>query len=455
MFKTEAEAREAFKKQHGEQPTRFELAYALRTGLLTGAGAARRPVPLPPPAPAPAPDEMAPAARPAPLAPPKTTAMLAAGPLSPNAVQNALSLFAGAKKYCVIHGDYFGEICSVCLNPIPSEIDPDTDPMEPYSKATGADVMAALDMKPAIVYHEPVNKTQPNTTTDKKEIDMAPPTATAPVPVPTPAVKVPAGLMASRALKRMGRIRAAISAPSGGGKTYGALLLAKGFLGKDVWRDLNGVKTPKILVVDTEAYSSADYGEDTSGKYPVVPFDIIDMQPDYTVQKYLDAYTYAVDNGYEVIIFDSLSHAWKGEGGMLEAKSKLDARGGGKFSNWQFIDESWNKFRAMILHSRIHLIGTMRANTEYVVDGSGRPTKVGMAPEMRNGLEFDFTIVFDLDMKHQAMVTKHRTLKLYEDRGLFPLTEKAGKELMDWRMSGAPEAERPEPTATPVGKSVV
>jgi hypothetical protein len=449
VFKTEAEARAAFHKQHGEQPTKFELAYAMRTGLVTGAAGQRqaRAEAATPPQPS----------RPAPLPPPKTTQMIADGPLSPEAAQNAINLFNSAKKTCVIHGLYFGELCPTCLDPDFQEGLPpqSNDPLDPYSSVTSAELRAAagiapLDTAPGIVYHEPVTLTQPTTT--QKEIPMAPPTATAaPIPSAKPA---PAGLMASRATKRMGRIRAAVSAPSGGGKTYGALLLAKGFIGKEVYRDVSGTPTPKVIVVDTEAYSSADYGADGAGKYPIIPFDIIDMTPPYTVLKYIEAYQYAADNGYEVVIFDSLSHAWKGDGGMLDSKAKLDARGGGKFSNWQIIDQDWSAFRAMILHSKIHLIGTMRSKTEYLVDASGRPTKIGLGNEMRDGLEFDFTIVFDLDMKHNAEVTKHRTLKLFEGRGLFPLTDKVGAELMNWRMSGAEEAPRPEPAAVDAPKPV-
>jgi hypothetical protein len=242
-----------------------------------------------------------------------------------------------------------------------------------------------------------------------------------------------------RATKRVGRLRVAITGPSGAGKTYTSLLLAAGIVGVNPRED----GTPKVLVVDTENGSAADYGANADGSWPILPFDLVDMRPRYTVDKYEAAYRAAEAGGYEVVIFDSLTHVWRGEGGLLDEKERADARGGSRFSNWAPITEKFNRFRAMILGNRVHLVATMRSKMDYVLDDKGKPTKVGLAPEMRDGMEYEFTTVFDLDLRHQAQVSKDRT-GLFAGADLFIPTADTGRRLIEWRTSGAPEQPRPK-----------
>lgn len=236
----------------------------------------------------------------------------------------------------------------------------------------------------------------------------------------------------SRAYMKM-----ALTGPSGSGKTWSALALATGIVGE------NG----SIAVIDTENKSALHYAEDFD-------FCSVDIEPPFTVQKYIDAIALAARKGFDVLIIDSLTHAWAGEGGLLEQKEALDKqnRGGNSFTNWASITKEHERLKSALLQSPIHVITTMRSKQEYVVEqgqnGKSAPRKVGMAPIQRDGMEYEFTIVLDIDASHQATVSKDRT-------GIFSgglnglvgvLTTEHGRKIQEWREGGSVER---VPTETP------
>jgi hypothetical protein len=224
--------------------------------------------------------------------------------------------------------------------------------------------------------------------------------------------------MFTRAARTRVSLKIALTGPSGSGKTYSALKLAQG-MGK------------RIALLDTENGSGSLYAG--LGEY-----DTVQIESPYTIQKYLEVIRAAEKEGYEILIIDSLSHAWAGEGGLLDQKSAKDARGGNNFTNWAEISKQQETLKAAILHSPLHVIVTMRSKMEYVQaeDERGKKSvqKLGMAPIQRDGMEYEFTTVFDVDMQHYAATSKDRT-------GLFDgvnqqITEKHGERLMRW-LSGA------------------
>lgn len=225
-----------------------------------------------------------------------------------------------------------------------------------------------------------------------------------------------------KAERKQLKLRLCIMGPSGSGKTYSALALASG-LGK------------KILLIDTENHSSTTYADEFS-------FDMIDIQPPYTIEKYLEAMKAGVDNKYDVIILDSISHAWAGEGGLLDQKSNLDRLNpkANQFTNWQSITSSHEKFKAYLLYANAHMISTMRSKQEYVIEenaqGKKVPRKLGMAPIQREGMEYEFGVVLDMNMEHLANVTKTR-IKFLDGNAFIP-TPEAGKQLLEWLNTGAP-----------------
>lgn len=218
-----------------------------------------------------------------------------------------------------------------------------------------------------------------------------------------------------KAEKKLASLKIAITGPSGSGKTFSALRLASG-IGK------------KIAVIDTENSSACLYSDRFA-------FDVFEIEPPYTIDKYLFALSIAEKNHYDVLIMDSITHAWAEEGGLLDKKQALDSRGSGSsYTNWASITKEQNIFKSKILYSNLHTICTMRSKQDYVLEmndkGKSVPKKVGMAPIQRDGMEYEFTVVFDLGMDHQAIVSKDRT-GLFDGK-IFTPTEKTGETLMSW-----------------------
>lgn len=238
-----------------------------------------------------------------------------------------------------------------------------------------------------------------------------------------------------KAERTKAKLKLAIAGPSGSGKTMSALRLAKGIGGK-------------IAVIDTENESASLYSDRFE-------FDTLALAPPYTTQSYIEAMRAAVEAGYDVVIIDSISHQWAGEGGILSRKEQMDSRGGNSFTNWGKLTPEQEKFKSEILHFPIHLIVTMRSKQEYVLTendkGKQAPRKVGMAPVQREGMEYEFTTVFDVAMNHEAAVSKDRT-GIFGD-AFFQITEKIGADIAKWLETGveAPkkEALKPQPYEPP------
>lgn len=228
-----------------------------------------------------------------------------------------------------------------------------------------------------------------------------------------------------KAKRSAAKARLLLTSPSGGGKTYGSLTIAKGLGGRTV-------------VIDTEEGSSDLY--DT-----LHDFDVIDLKPPFSPERYIEAITAAEQAGYEVIIIDSVTHCWSGKGGCLELVddiAKAQFRGN-TWSAFSVITPRWRAFIDAILRSKAHVICTGRSKTETAqVEEGGRKkvAKLGMKLEARDGLEYEFTVVLDLVHDgHYATVSKDRT-------GLFagdpkPITVETGKRLAAWLAGAEPIAQ--------------
>lgn len=119
-----------------------------------------------------------------------------------------------------------------------------------------------------------------------------------------------------------------------------------------------------------------------------------------------------------VLVIDSLSHFWFGEGGTLELVDNVADRsfGGNRFAGWKEGTPAQRGLLDAIVHAPCHVIVTMRSKMEYVMDqtddGNGRnrttPRKVGLKPVQRDDVEYEFTVVADMDLEHRLMVGKSR-----------------------------------------------
>lgn len=169
-------------------------------------------------------------------------------------------------------------------------------------------------------------------------------------------------------------------------------------------------------------------------------YDICSLSAPYDVRKYLALIAEAEKAGYDTIIIDSLSHAWSGEGGLLDMQSKIAAasKSSNSYAAWRQITPLHNKLIDAMLSSPCHIIATMRSKTEYLQTENERGykeiRKVGMAPVQREGMDYEFGTVFDLTAEHHATVSKDRT-GLF-DGEIFTITQETGKKLQDWLNAG-------------------
>ncbi|PPB85712.1 ATP-binding protein [Acinetobacter soli] len=225
-----------------------------------------------------------------------------------------------------------------------------------------------------------------------------------------------------KAERKNAKLRLAIAGPTGAGKTYGALLLAKGIGGR-------------IAVADTEN-SSAELYED------VVPFEHANLQPPYTPEKFIDAITAAEKAGFDTLIIDSITHEWSGVGGCLEIVDKLASTTfkGNSWGAWSQVTPRHRKFIDAMLRSSINIIVTLRSKMETIQtndNGKKKVEKVGMKAEQRDGIEYEFTTVLDITHDNIAVATKDRTRLFSEPR---ELNENDGVLLKQWLLSGSADA---------------
>lgn len=241
------------------------------------------------------------------------------------------------------------------------------------------------------------------------------------------------------------KFKGALTGPSGSGKTFSALAIARG-LGK------------KVAVIDTENGSASLYAKMKSGPLAGFEFDTVVLQPPYSISRYTDAIQAAVRAKYDVLVIDSISHAWAGEGGLLAKKEVLDSRGGNSYTNWAGITKEHEAFKATLLNADIHLICTMRSKQDYVLEtnekGRQAPKKVGLAPIQRDGMEYEFTVVLDMGMDHSAVASKDRT-SLFDGQVFKPSIE-TGVRIRDWLLEApltppvepsTPSPQAPAPSA--------
>ncbi|RYE59166.1 MAG: AAA family ATPase [Sphingobacteriales bacterium] len=222
------------------------------------------------------------------------------------------------------------------------------------------------------------------------------------------------------AQRKQAKIKMGLQGPSGAGKTMSALLLAFGLT--------NDYR--KIAVIDTENYSASLYAH-------LGAFSVLNLTAPYEPEAYIQAIQLCVDAGMECIIIDSVSHEWEGQGGILDIHSKM---AGNSFTNWGKLTPRHNQFIQFLLQAPVHVIATIRSKQEYVLaekNGRNVPEKVGMKGVTRDGLDYEFTLVFDIDIKHYAVATKDRT-GLFMDQPERRLCSEVGQQIYQWCQEGVP-----------------
>ena len=237
-----------------------------------------------------------------------------------------------------------------------------------------------------------------------------------------------------KATKEQAKARIALVGPSGSGKTYTGLQAAA---------ELGD----RIAVIDTERGSASKYAG-------IFEFDVLELDT-FEPDTYVEAIEAAEQAGYDVLIIDSLSHAWMGKGGALEQVDKAARRSPSKntFNAWRDVTPMHNRLVEALVGCSCHLIVTMRTKTEYVVEDNGKgksaPRKVGLAPIQRDGLEYEFDVLAEIDLDHFLNVSKTRCPTL-DSLSLQKAGDELGRRIKEWLQDGEKPKTKPvAPTVAP------
>jgi len=232
----------------------------------------------------------------------------------------------------------------------------------------------------------------------------------------------------TKAVKREAKLRLAISGPSGSGKTYTALAVAK---------EMGG----KVALVDTERGSASKYADE----WPGFTFDVLELAT-FHPDSYIAAIKAAQTAGYDVLVIDSGTHEWSGTSGCLELVDLAAARKqGNKFMAWSDVTPLHNAFIEAVHQAQMHVIVTFRSKMDYMQskDATGKAviSKVGMNPITREGTEYEYDIVGEMDLDHKLTISKSRA-RVLADRAFAKPGAAMAQEIMAW-LQGAPAPEKP------------
>ena len=232
-----------------------------------------------------------------------------------------------------------------------------------------------------------------------------------------------------KAQKQQSKLRMSIAGPSGSGKTFTALRIAT---------EMGG----SIAVIDTEKGSAAKYSDQFA-------FDVLEMD-DFHPDRYIEAIRAAERAGYDILIIDSTTHEWAGKNGILELHEAAvqKQRVKNTYTAWAEVTPLHNAFINAILQANCHVIATVRSKTDYVQEknerGQTEIRKVGMASIQREGMDYEYDIMIEMDVNHTGVVTKTRCNEL--DGRTF---RKPGAEIAEiltrWLSGGAPATPKVDP----------
>ena len=254
--------------------------------------------------------------------------------------------------------------------------------------------------------------------------------------------------MFRQATRSQSKLRMTIDGPAGSGKTFTALRFGHALGGR-------------IAYIDTERGSASKYAGESPDGIPW-DFDVVELTS-FSPERYTEMIQMAGKMGYNVLIIDSLSHAWEGEGGALALKDQVSKGRDNDYTAWRKITPIHNRMIDAILQSPCHVITTMRSRMEYVQDTNeyGKVVgirKVGLAPIQRPGMEYEFDLVCDMDWAHIMMVNKSRCAAVADLR-----IERPGpafmQPVMQWLTSGTvtlpPTSEAPSAPATSPAETTI
>lgn len=219
------------------------------------------------------------------------------------------------------------------------------------------------------------------------------------------------------------RIKMALAGKAGAGKTFGALLIAKGLV--------SDIKT--IGVIQTEPGRAQVY------RKHVQSFRVLDLSPPFTPERYIEAIEFCEQNGVKCLIIDSISDEWAGIGGALELQSAAADVVKNSFSAWKTVTPRHDKFFNKVLSSPIHIIATVRKKTDYIMETNERgkqvPKKVGLKDIQREDTDYKWMLQLELDQEGNLAKASKDNTELFQGKPPFVITEETGRVLRNWCLS--------------------
>lgn len=217
--------------------------------------------------------------------------------------------------------------------------------------------------------------------------------------------------------------RALISGPSGAGKTWTSLSMARVLADGDLSR---------VLLLDTERESALTYADVFPG------FAHLPWRPPFDPTELVDTLG-RLGEDYGVVVIDSLSHFWRSQGGTLDIAD-------GKIGGWKTARPVQERLVQALLAVPAHVLLCVRSKMEYLIEGgksNQTVTKLGLAPIQDDTLVYEVNIALDIDLEHRITVTKSRTPAVPVGR-MYPagLEQKAAEDYAGWLAGGVPPASR-------------
>jgi hypothetical protein len=236
------------------------------------------------------------------------------------------------------------------------------------------------------------------------------------------------GILNIREVKHGGsKVIIGIAGPQGSGKTVSALKIARGMV----------AHPSKIGFIDAENKRGSLYADILDA-----PFMIGDLYPPFSPKRYSEAIKEFQEAGVEVVIIDSVSHEFEGEGGVEDIATAPRADGTPrKIADWKTAKREHKSFVNTLLQCNMNVICCIRAREKTSFKDPKNPVSEGIQPICEKNFMFEMTVA--MMMYDGGKIQNFLKLPYFlEDAfgdGRSYLNEETGKKLISWVNQGPQE----------------
>lgn len=174
------------------------------------------------------------------------------------------------------------------------------------------------------------------------------------------------------AIREGAKVVIGVCGRSGSGKTLTALKIARGMVSH----------AGEIGFLDTENKRGSLYAHELDA-----PFLIGDLYPPFSPQRYSEAIKEFQASGVKVLVVDSISHEWEGEGGCIDIAENTNS----KIANWKKAKAEHKKFMNTLLQADMHIICCVRARDQVDFSNPSAPKSLGVQPISEKNFMFEMT----------------------------------------------------------------